>query len=215
MTAPPVASAPAVKPSPVAHAVPPAPAGAVGKDGHAAEKEKASAIAGNGNGRPHVETSLPASAPAADGDGVPSVAVFREDLLQTISDRTGYPIEMLDEKLELEAGLGIDSIKTIEIFGLLSKYHAYLPGANDDQEESLAAFAKLRTIADILGAYEVNANAHRQQPRPGGDGSNGDGTAGNGNGSTATAVERATLTAVEAPRGADGQKKNSRELISS
>ena len=204
-----------MKPSPVAHAAPPAPAGAVGKDGHAAEKEKASAVAGNGNGRPHVETSLPGSAPAADGDGVPSVAVFREDLLQTISDRTGYPIEMLDEKLELEAGLGIDSIKTIEIFGLLSKYHAYLPGANDDQEESLAAFAKLRTIADILGAYEVNANAHRQQPRPGGDGANGDGTAGNGNGSTATAVERVTLTAVEAPRGADGQKKNSRELISS
>jgi len=36
-----------------------------------------------------------------------------------VSERTGYPPEMLDLKLDLEADLGIDSIKRVEILGTL------------------------------------------------------------------------------------------------
>jgi acyl carrier protein len=87
----------------------------------------------------------------ADHKKAPSIEEFRQDLLGAISDRTGYPVEMLEEDLELEAGLGVDSIKMVEIFSLLSdKYQEYMPGANDDQEDSLATFAQMKTIRDII-----------------------------------------------------------------
>ena len=147
--------------------------------------------------------TAPPPHPPAASNGAPPVEAFRADLLQAISDRTGYPIEMLDEKLQLEAGLGIDSIKTIEIFGLLSQYHAYLPGASEDQEESLAAFARLRTIGDILTAYETNrrakqSNGHAAVPL-----------------TAAAVVERATLQAVEAPLADNGEKKKSTRPLTS
>jgi hypothetical protein len=114
---------------------------------------------------PQVAAPAATDPAAASSIGAPSVEVFREDLLRAISERTGYPTDMLDEKLELEAGLGIDSIKTIEVFSQLSQYHMYLPGASEDQEESLAAFAKLRTIGDILAAYSENIKS--KQPHEG------------------------------------------------
>jgi len=118
-----------------------------------------------------VVVSAASSAPAvATDDGMPSLETFRQDLLQTVSDRTGYPIEMLDETLELEAGLGIDSIKTIEIFDMLSKYHAYLLGGDENQQETLASFAKLRTLSDILAVYETSVSRKRQQAGANGDG---------------------------------------------
>ncbi len=40
-------------------------------------------------------------------------------LLEIVRDRTGYPIETLGLDLDLEADLGIDSIKRVEILGKL------------------------------------------------------------------------------------------------
>jgi hypothetical protein len=120
---------------------------------------------------------------------------------------------MLDEKLELEAGLGIDSIKTIEIFSQLSQYHMYLPGASEDQEESLAAFAKLRTIGDILAAYAENLKTK------GAVGDNGKpaAPAAAAQSPATGAVERVAIEAVPAPVSADGdeKKKSSRAVTSS
>ena len=42
-------------------------------------------------------------------------------LLRIVSDKTGYPAEMLDLNLDLEADLGIDSIKRVEILGALQQ----------------------------------------------------------------------------------------------
>src|SRR5262249_18782050 len=55
------------------------------------------------------------SAPPPAGEAPPTEQ-FRRDLLEVVSARTGYPIDALDETLPLEAALGIDSIKTVEIF---------------------------------------------------------------------------------------------------
>ncbi|WP_399317259.1 phosphopantetheine-binding protein [Trichocoleus sp. FACHB-69] len=44
-----------------------------------------------------------------------------EKLLQLVSDRTGYPTEMLGLNADMEAELGIDSIKRVEILGALQK----------------------------------------------------------------------------------------------
>lgn len=40
-------------------------------------------------------------------------------LITIVSDRTGYPQDMIDANMDLEADLGIDSIKRLEIFGAM------------------------------------------------------------------------------------------------
>jgi len=152
-----------------------------------------------------------AAKPSANGHGAPSVEVFRQDLLDVISDRTGYPIEMLDENVDLETGLGIDSIKTLEILSMLGKYHAYLPGASTDQEETMATFASLRTIGDIVNSYRTNSQRQQQTPALAAPAHHGNGS------SHSSSVERATLELVAAGHDGNGsaKKKSSLEAISS
>ena len=45
-------------------------------------------------------------------------------LLKIVEDRTGYPIEMLDPDAILEADLGIDSIKRVEIIAAFRRARA-------------------------------------------------------------------------------------------
>jgi hypothetical protein len=102
--------------------------------------------------------AAPAAMPATNGsaakDGPPSTEQFRQDLLQVVSDRTGYPIDMLDENLPLEAGLGIDSIKTVEVFSKLKPYHPYFQREDQDEEEMLKVFTRLKTLGDIVRNYD-------------------------------------------------------------
>ena len=181
-------------------AAPPAPAPARAATAAAAPATPVAAPAAKPTAKPHESNG---------SDGAPPVEVFRKDLLDVISDRTGYPIEMLDEKLDLETGLGIDSIKTLEILSMLGKYNAYLPGADEDQEATMATFASLRTIGDIVRAYQGNVERVRQASpvraaaQPSANGSNG------------TVVQRAGLRAVEAPRDGALKKKPSLEATSS
>jgi acyl transferase domain-containing protein len=52
----------------------------------------------------------PASAPASSGDAV------RARVLAIVADKTGYPVDMLDDGLDLEADLGVDTVKQAETF---------------------------------------------------------------------------------------------------
>ena len=83
-----------------------------------------------------VEPALqPASRPEQD---------TAELLLGIVSERTGYPVEMLDITLNLEADLGIDSIKRVEILGALQKATGLF--AVDDMER----VARLKTLQEII-----------------------------------------------------------------
>ena len=42
-------------------------------------------------------------------------------LLEVVSEKTGYPTEMLELSMELDADLGIDSIKRVEILSALQE----------------------------------------------------------------------------------------------
>jgi acyl transferase domain-containing protein/NAD(P)H-dependent flavin oxidoreductase YrpB (nitropropane dioxygenase family)/NAD(P)-dependent dehydrogenase (short-subunit alcohol dehydrogenase family) len=151
-----VVAAPAVAPSrpkaPVA--VPTAPAAV----------EAAPALPPTVNGHP------PAAHAAAPESAPPPTEAFRRDLLQIVSERTGYPIEMLDETLPLEAGLGIDSIKTVEIFSKLKDYHIHFQemAKGQSEEELLAAFTKLKTLKDVVANYDNNRKMYldRASGRP-------------------------------------------------
>lgn len=99
-----------------------------------------------------VQTTASDSAHSAPAD----LSRLKEVLLGIVADRTGYPAEMLDPGLDLEADLSIDSIKRVEIMGELANrigLRARL-GANADQRlEELAQQKTLHAVLDWLEAH--------------------------------------------------------------
>ena len=75
-------------------------------------------------------------------------------LLSVVSDKTGYPPEMLELNMDMEADLGIDSIKKVEIMGAMRELYPHMPKADPE------AFAEARTlgqIVDYLGQLAAEA----------------------------------------------------------
>ena len=65
------------------------------------------------NGHANCEAVVPVAAPKREE------APIEQRLLTIVRERTGYPEEMLGLDLDMEADLGIDSIKRVEILGTL------------------------------------------------------------------------------------------------
>jgi len=104
-------------------------------------------VARMGDAPAAVPATTTSSAPAAaDATGVSRKRLV-EHLVQVVSDRTGYPPEMLNLDLDLEADLGIDSIKRVEILGSL-RSQAVLPG--ESAEAAMEQLAKLKTLNAII-----------------------------------------------------------------
>jgi hypothetical protein len=84
-------------------------------------------------------------------------------LLQIVSERTGYPEEMLDVTANIEADLGIDSIKRMEILTAFQQLHSGAqPGALQGAMEKLTAIKTLQETASVLTelfARQVHAAA--------------------------------------------------------
>ena len=67
---------------------------------------------------PVAPVAAPASAPKAT---LPSLAEadVQKDILAIVSEKTGYPEDMLDLDLDMEADLGIDTVKQAELFAIM------------------------------------------------------------------------------------------------
>jgi acyl carrier protein len=83
-------------------------------------------------------------------NGGMDVQKLTTSLLQVVSEKTGYPAEMLELNMDMEADLGIDSIKRVEIFGALTKQHPEMSGINPNE------LTELRTLAEIVSFVGVN-----------------------------------------------------------
>jgi len=94
---------------------------------------------------PASPAAAPASAAAAQVESGVSVA---QVLLEVVSDKTGYPMEMLELEMGMDSDLGIDSIKRVEI---LSTLQERLPGSPAIGPEHLGT---LRTLGDIASFLE-------------------------------------------------------------
>jgi acyl transferase domain-containing protein/NADP-dependent 3-hydroxy acid dehydrogenase YdfG len=88
----------------------------------------------------------PSATPSAAVSAAPAVDVTAL-ALEVVAEKTGYPVEMLDLDMEMEAGLGIDSIKQVEI---LSELQERLPGVPEISPSELAGLRTLRDVADKL-----------------------------------------------------------------
>lgn len=67
-------------------------------------------------------------------------------VMQVISDKTGYPQEMLGMDMDLEADLSIDSIKRMEIIGELRRQLGGFEGGQQNEESMIEQLAAIKTL---------------------------------------------------------------------
>ena len=99
-----------------------------------------------------MNSKLPASSPVAAQVSAPVQAVsnglnaeqVQSTMLSVVADKTGYPTEMLDLAMDMEADLGIDSIKRVEILGTVQDQLPTLPELNPED------LAECRTLGEIV-----------------------------------------------------------------
>ncbi len=95
------------------------------------------------------ESAPPIEVTSTPQEGSLDATTLGTELLEIVSDKTGYPAEMLELEMDMEADLGIDSIKRVEILGELQDRHPDLP------EVATEVLAELRTLGQILDAISA------------------------------------------------------------
>ena len=97
-----------------------------------------------------------ASTPPADSNGSTlSIAALTAILLEIVAEKTGYPVEMLEADMDMEADLGIDSIKRVEILGVMEER---VPGLPPVEAEKLAELRTLGQIADLMSTSQLQSD---------------------------------------------------------
>ncbi|MGW2816860.1 SDR family NAD(P)-dependent oxidoreductase [Streptomyces sp. NPDC001415] len=97
-------------------------------------------------------------APAAEAPR-PVVVDIEQAVLTVISERTGYPADMIEPDLDLEADLSIDSIKRTEIVGELARH---LAGTRTFDDAEMEELSRARTVAAITAWI----TGHESPPEP-------------------------------------------------
>ncbi len=94
-----------------------------------------------------VPASIPFSAPIPQFVAVTPKSDILSVLIAVVSEKTGYPADTINPDMDLEADLGIDSIKRVEILSAVSEK---LPGAPKVKPEHLGTLRTLKQIAAYL-----------------------------------------------------------------
>ena len=115
-----------------------------------------------GNGTNGTNGVMPSSAPAKAATGGASLAELTPVLLAIVADKTGYPAEMIDVNMDMEADLGIDSIKRVEI---LSAMKAQVPSLPQVPTSKMAAMRTLAQIIDLFVGSAPAASAASDAPQ--------------------------------------------------
>ncbi len=109
---------------------------------------------------PHSQAPVAHVRPDSGGGAVPMLSgeALLVELQKLVSERTGYPIEMLGADLDLEADLSIDSIKRLEIIGDLAEKAGFgtedaAGGLDESVVEELVAQTTLREIVGWIDAH--------------------------------------------------------------
>jgi acyl transferase domain-containing protein len=99
---------------------------------------------------PPVPAATPAAAPVATTSSAKrSTADLEKFLVNFVVEQTGYPPEIVELDADLEADLGIDSIKKAQLFGELRE-HFTLPL----EQMSRLKLAEYRTLRQVQGVLE-------------------------------------------------------------
>ena len=97
-------------------------------------------------------------------------------MLSVVSDLTGYPVEMISLDMDIEADLGIDSIKRVEILSAFEERMPHLPQISPEVMGSMKTLGQI--VRHLFGAgpagdapaagggpHHPRLNRGRQAPR--------------------------------------------------
>ncbi len=111
---------------------------------------------------PTVATASTTTVPPPESEDVPTASdgsqdPVKERVLTLVAETTGYPSDMLDLDLDLEADLGVDTVKQAEIFATIREDYRI------ERDDTL----KLRdfpTIAHVIGFVHDRAEGRQEAP---------------------------------------------------
>ncbi len=111
---------------------------------------------------PLAAAAVPASGPAAVAVADP----VQERILDLVVEKTGYPKDMLDLDLDLEADLGVDTVKQAELFVAIREVY----GIERDQNLKLRDFPTLKHVIGFVygkrpDLAKAKAKARQAQPQ--------------------------------------------------
>jgi len=111
-----------------------------------------------GTGEPEV--------PAADGKPAYLASMSTEEITElvfdVVSEKTGYPVSMLNLDTDLEGDLSIDSIKKMEIVSELG-HRLDMPSEGAGMETSFEKIISLKTFRDLVTWIEMEINAGKDK----------------------------------------------------
>ena len=143
------------------------------------EERSPAAAAAEPVAAPALGAAGPTAAPAAaEPAGASSRDGVLDRVLTVVAEQTGYPADMLDPELDLEADLGIDTVKQAEVFATIREVYGIprddslklrdYPTLNDVvafvEERSPAAAAAEPVAAPALGAAGPTAAPAAAEP---------------------------------------------------
>ncbi|WP_371618678.1 SDR family NAD(P)-dependent oxidoreductase [Streptomyces sp. NBC_00454] len=99
-----------------------------------------------------------------DVPDVPDVMDVMDVIVEIVHTRTGYPRDMLDPELDLEADLSIDSIKRVEIIGALADRIGLPRDAGGSVESAVEELSRIKTLRGIVDW--VTAHTAPEASRP-------------------------------------------------
>ncbi len=111
-----------------------------------------------GGAAPAETPANPAVDHADDAPGGVDIQTITDSMLNVVSEKTGYPVEMLELDMDMEAELGIDSIKRVEILGAVTEMHPELPPVNPDE------LSELKTLGAIVNKMAAAGSPAGVQP---------------------------------------------------
>ncbi|MFI5455292.1 MAG: SDR family NAD(P)-dependent oxidoreductase [Isosphaerales bacterium] len=146
---------------------------------HAGQERREHLMSASGE-MPALERSVPPEQSGRDHDRETGVAAGRAEpaatsasapfgslaaiLVGVVAEKTGYPAEVLDLDMQLDADLGIDSIKRVEI---LSAVQDKLPDLPSLKPEQLGSFRSLRSIVEHMSQAQEGGAVPQAGPLAG------------------------------------------------
>ena len=90
---------------------------------------------------------------ASDGE-------VKDYVLSVVSEKTGYPVEMLDLDLDLEADLGVDTVKQAELFATIRTHY----GIPRKEDLRLSEYNTLMKVISFVTSNQAGECGTRKEP---------------------------------------------------
>jgi acyl transferase domain-containing protein/acyl carrier protein len=98
--------------------------------------------------------------PAMDAGPTVDADALRAALIAIVAEKTGYPPDMIESGMDLEADLGVDSIKRVQVIGAVQERFAGLPAVGPEQ------LSELRSLDQVVDFMVGSGDAGPKAPSP-------------------------------------------------